>query len=423
MDVLLLIILIGSDEVHHFKVQAVDRSRYRGSRNETIMEKIFNKANCTRKWFLIPMVFLVGIFCGSILWAEDPFEKLDKTWETEKERMDRQWENRRLEIDKKWDALKREQEEKWERMKAEVEQKWQEYTGSTRKDWVDYNPDKDTRSRTDFKKGQVIFETVIPVDDPEALENARRKIKKQAERVFNRKDMFNRRVLDGQVVNRQGEKVDLSNLNNYIRKDVLPEINFAPQPFQSRDGVKRRRYSVKINLVPDNIRIRARRYLPIVEKNAKRFYLKPQLVLSIIHTESYFNPFAVSSCDAVGIMQIIPRYAGREAYQALYGKDTLISRGYLFNPENNIELGCAYLYLLKNKHFKDVPGVLKNRYVSICGYNWGPTYLRKKIVDKYPISQMSDRQVYFLLRQKTPRETSNYIKRVTERMPIYDHFF
>ncbi len=396
---------------------------HKGVRQQDIFDKEFNQGVCMRKLYLIPVMLFVTIFSGSILWAGDPFEKLDKAWETEKENMDRQWENRRLEMDERWDALKREQEEEWERIKGEVERKWQEYIGSTQKDWVDYNPDKDTRSQTDFKKGQVVFETVIPVDDPDAMGKARQKIEKQAERVFHRKDLVNRRVLDGQVVNRKGEKVDLANLKNYIRKDVLPDIKFAPKPFQSRDGVKRRRYSVKISLVPDNIRIRATKYLPIVEKNAKRFRLKPQLVLSIIHTESYFNPFAVSSCDAVGIMQVIPRYAGREAYQALYGRDTVISRRYLFNPENNIELGCAYLYLLKYKYFKDVPGGLKNRYVSICGYNWGPTYLRKRIIDKYPISRMSDRQVYFLLRQKTPRETSNYIKRVTERMPIYDYFF
>ncbi len=372
-----------------------------------------------RRLSLIFLTVVLAMLTGPVLRAEDPHEK----WKTEKENMDRQWERRRLEVDIKWEALIREQEEKRKRIQAEIERKWQEYIGSTKKDWIDYDPDKDTRSRVDFKTGQIVFETVIPVSDPDASAKARYKIEKQAERVLRRTDMYNSRVLDGQIVDRKGAKVNLSTIQEYIRKDVLPEIRLAPKPFYSRDGVKRRVYRVKISLVSDNIRIRAAKYLPIVEKNAKRFNLTPQLVLSIIHTESYFNPFAVSPCDAVGIMQIIPRYAGREAYRAIYGKDTVLSRGYLFNPEKNIELGCAYLYLLKNKHFKDVQGVLKNRYVAICGYNWGPTYLRRKIVDQYQISQMSDAQVYQLLRQKTPRETSNYIKRVTERMPIYDYFF
>ncbi|KAF5430175.1 membrane-bound lytic murein transglycosylase C [Candidatus Methanophagaceae archaeon] len=63
---------------------------------------------------------------------------------------------------------------------------------------------------------------------------------------------------------------------------------------------------------------------------------------------------------------------------------------------------------------------MKNRYVSICGYNWGPTSVRRKIVDIYPIGVMSDREVYMLLRRKTPHETREYIKRVMERMRIYD---
>jgi membrane-bound lytic murein transglycosylase C len=142
-----------------------------------------------------------------------------------------------------------------------------------------------------------------------------------------------------------------------------------------------------------------------------------------MHTESYFNPQAISGSNAIGIMQLIPKYAGREAYQAIYGQDRLITWDYLFVPENNIELGSKYLSLLKNNHFRDIQDDTKNRYVAICGYNWGPTSMRRKIVDRYPISQMSDAQVYSLLRQKTPDETRNYIKRVTERMSIYDPYF
>ena len=203
----------------------------------------------------------------------------------------------------------------------------------------------------------------------------------------------------------------------------MPTVKPAPQPYKSRDGVERRRYSLSLNLVPNHVLIRAQKYLPFVKKNAKRFNIKPQLILAVMHTESYFNPEAVSGCDAVGIMQIIPKYAGREAYRAIYGEDRILAWEYLKVPENNIELGSKYLSLLRYNHFKDVRGDVKNRYVSICGYNWGPTAMRKKIVNRYSISQMSDSQVYALLRQKTPEETRNYIKRVTERMPIYDPFF
>jgi membrane-bound lytic murein transglycosylase C len=226
-------------------------------------------------------------------------------------------------------------------------------------------------------------------------------------------------MIEGQVANRKGEKVKPENLEMYLKDEVLPDIQADPVPFQSRDGIKRRRYIGHVDLVPNHIRIRAERYLPIVHRNAARFSLKPELILAIIHTESHFNPMALSPCNAVGIMQIIPEHAGREAYRFVYKRDEVIRSEYLYNPENNIELGSAYLHLLRYQHFSDVKGDLKNRYVSICGYNWGPTSMRKKIVDRYPISTMSTREVYKLLRRKTPNETREYIQRVTERMPMY----
>jgi membrane-bound lytic murein transglycosylase C len=319
--------------------------------------------------------------------------------------------------------MEKEQAEAWARFKAEVERKWQEFTHSTKKDWVDYNPEKDTRSKVDFENGKIVLEAVVSADDPGAVKKAKQKIARQIENILKQTDVAKKRILQDQLVTSQGNKVNFTNMNNYINKEVLPGLMPAPQTFRATDGVERRHYSVTVDLVPDHIRLRAEKYLPIVQKNAARFGLKPQLIFAVMHTESYFNPKAISGSNAIGIMQIIPKYAGREAYRAIYGHDKVISWEYLFDPENNIELGSAYLSLLKYNHFRDIQDDIKNYYVAICGYNWGPTSMRKKIVNKYPISQMSNDQVYALLRQQTPQETRNYIRRVTERMSIYDPYF
>lgn len=349
--------------------------------------------------------------------AEDPIEKARKDWEHQRAASHKQWEKLRAEAEREWDELEKAQQERWVRLKNEVERKWQEFVHSTKKDWVDYNEAKDARSKVDFEKGKVLFEALIKADDPIAVDKALEKIEEQARRVFKQK------ALENQVINKKGYRIHPGNLNKYLKEEVLPRIKADPSPFRSRDGVRRRKYTVHIGMVPHHIRIRAEKYLPIVERNAGRFRLKPQLILAIIHTESYFNPMALSHCNAVGIMQVIPRHAGREAYRFVYNADRVIARKYLYNPENNIELGSAYLHILKYQHFSDVRGELKNRYVSICGYNWGPSSMRRRIVERYPIAQMSDREVYLLLRQKTPHETRDYIKKVTERMPIYDPFF
>jgi membrane-bound lytic murein transglycosylase C len=145
--------------------------------------------------------------------------------------------------------------------------------------------------------------------------------------------------------------------------------------------------------------------------------------MAVIHTESYFNPFARSHAGAYGLMQLIPRYAGREAYQFIYRQDRIITPNYLYQPINNINLGSAYLFLLYNKHFADIQGKDKRLLLTICSYNWGPTAIRQKIVQRYQISFMPSDNLYRLLRYRTPQETSDYLKRVTERSNTYSNFF
>ena len=369
------------------------------------------------------MILFMLISQNSLIQAENTVDKASQEWEAIKAAENKKWDELKNRNKKQWEDLTIAHQKRWNQLKAEVEEKWQEFVHSTKKDWVDYDRDRDTRSRVDFKHGDVIFETVIPEDDSQSRRKALENIKKQVKNIFAKKDIGKKGVLDDQILDDQGNKVDHRNQEKFIKKEILPKIKPDHKSYISKDGLKRRKYRVKFNLVPNHIRIRAEKYLPTVRKNAKRFKLKPQLVFAIIHTESYFNPMAVSSCNAIGMMQIIPEYAGREAYIKLYGDDTVPTWKYLFLPENNIRLGSAYLSILRYRHFRDIHGEVKNRYVSICGYNWGPTAMRKKIVKKYPLNSMSDGQVYSLLRKKTAKETRDYIKRVTERMPLYDSFF
>ena len=44
----------------------------------------------------------------------------------------------------------------------------------------------------------------------------------------------------------------------------------------------------------------------LIKKECKRYNLNPYLVLAIIKVESSFNPMAVSSRGAVGLMQVMP---------------------------------------------------------------------------------------------------------------------
>jgi membrane-bound lytic murein transglycosylase C len=75
----------------------------------------------------------------------------------------------------------------------------------------------------------------------------------------------------------------------------------------AKDGVIRVKVKVRFELLPNHLKIRAKKYHDLVDENSKRFMLQRQLILSVIHTESYFNPLAASHADAHGLMQLIPK--------------------------------------------------------------------------------------------------------------------
>lgn len=86
--------------------------------------------------------------------------------------------------------------------------------------------------------------------------------------------------------------------------------------------------------------------------------------------ESSFNPYAVSSSDALGLMQIMPATAGRDVFR-MQGKSGQPSRSYLFDPANNIDVGTAYISILQNSYLGDIKDPVSRRYAVIQAYNGG----------------------------------------------------
>ena len=90
----------------------------------------------------------------------------------------------------------------------------------------------------------------------------------------------------------------------------------------------------------------------IINKYASYYQLDPSLIYSIIATESGFNPKAVSSKGARGLMQLMPETANR-----LGVKDS-------FDPEQNIHAGT--------RHFRSLMDTFDNNLdLSLAAYNAG----------------------------------------------------
>jgi hypothetical protein len=90
----------------------------------------------------------------------------------------------------------------------------------------------------------------------------------------------------------------------------------------------------------------------IVRDAAERHKVDPALVQAVISTESGWNPRAVSSKGAVGLMQLVPETARR------------FGGGNLFDPAQNVEAGTTYLRSLLDRYKGDLTK-------SLAAYNAG----------------------------------------------------
>ena len=89
-----------------------------------------------------------------------------------------------------------------------------------------------------------------------------------------------------------------------------------------------------------------------IEQIAAQVSLQPQVIHSVIKVESNYNPFAISSKGAQGLMQLIPSTARR------FGVANV------FNPAENIQGGSKYL-----KYLLDLFG--GNYALALAAYNAG----------------------------------------------------
>jgi soluble lytic murein transglycosylase-like protein len=124
----------------------------------------------------------------------------------------------------------------------------------------------------------------------------------------------------------------------------------------------------------------AHAYDNLIREAAEKYRLDPSLIRSVMRTESAFNPFAVSTAGAMGLMQLMPEI------QKAFGVDDP------FDPRQNIMGGARLLRELLDQHHG-------NLVLTIASYNAGPTAIAKHGNKVPPF-----------------RETQNYVKRVTRLM-------
>jgi len=186
-----------------------------------------------------------------------------------------------------------------------------------------------------------------------------------------------------------------------------------------QDGTKKTVQYVTMGMVSNLPMKQAEKYRTLVQQFAQQYNISPSLVFAVIRTESNFNPYAVSSAPAYGLMQLVPTSGGREAYRKAKGQDVAPSRDYLFDPANNVELGTAYLNVLMFKQLEAVDHNVSREYCVIAAYNTGPsnvlrTFSRDRTTAVNQINSLQPAGVYDQLRKSLPyEETRHYLEKVT----------
>ena len=177
----------------------------------------------------------------------------------------------------------------------------------------------------------------------------------------------------------------------------------------------------------DRLPVRARPFHPHVERFGGERGLDRALVFAIIETESAFNPLARSPAPAYGLMQIVPRSSGLDATRVLFGRPRLLAPSYLYNAENNIEIGAVYLELLFERYLAGIRDPRSRLYCAIAAYNTGAgnvfrTFTGRTRADAAfaEINAMAPEDVYRRLIASLPyRETRRYLADVIGRMDKY----
>ncbi len=374
-----------------------------------------------------------------------------------------------------------------DKFRDDITAKWSDTTAveSGKKLWVEYNDNLNSRSIVDFESGEVEVEVLLPSDASEAtieqkLEEAMARALTSRGRSSEYESQFGAPISSlpilGQQIDLGSCGIDLSILfpdksskpqpppmptvgqgatlakrekrgakkgeqtmaakqaeliveqPQVVAKTIVESVKYERREVVDKEGDKMVAAKLKLKLVDDHLSQRASQYRDIVAKHSKKFSVDEPIIYAIMEQESAFNPMAQSWVPAYGLMQLVPRSGGRDAYNYVFKEDKAPSSSYLFDPDNNVELGTAYVKILTTREFAKVKDPQCKLLCVIAAYNCGGGNVSRAINGTTNLSraipkinEMSYDELYSHLRQYLPDETKHYIYKVTNNVKKYSN--
>ncbi|MEZ9706393.1 membrane-bound lytic murein transglycosylase MltC [Vibrio breoganii] len=307
---------------------------------------------------------------------------------------------------------------------GDIEKKWgkQQVKVAGKSNYVKYIDNYDSRAEVNFSTGKITIETVASNDPKAHLKTAIITTLLTPDDPAH-VDLFSSSniKLEGepflyqQVVDQEGKPIQWN-----WRANKFADYLIANKMKTKKVDYKIAHY-VEIPMVATHSDVRSYKYADIVRRASQRYDIPEDLIYAIIKTESSFNPYAVSWANAYGLMQVVPKTAGADVFKLVKKKPGIPTPEYLFNPENNIDTGTAYFYILKNLYLKDVNNFLSLEYSMISAYNGGTggvlnTFDRNSRSNAMKnLNSLQPNQVYWALTNKhSNAEARRYLEKVTK---------
>lgn len=357
--------------------------------------------------------------------------------------------------------FKQSQDDEFEKYKKQLQQAFTDYKQSVAKVWGKNQslvPDKDTdvsyqdnlkqRSIIDYRNGEVKVELALTPAEAKKPDFIRTKIQKALKDTLVR-GRDNRSIIEiakkpSQIKSsgpalltdlvKSGATSGENNKNKFIQQQSK---KVTVSNTRGTDNEPRVIVSTSFPMISNHMQVRASKYKNQVKKYSSNMKLPPELVFAIMETESAFNPNARSNVPAFGLMQLVPNSGARDAHRLLFNQDKVVTDRFLYNADNNIKFGTAFLHKLYYSYLSGITNTEARTWATIAAYNTGAGNVFNTFAGKYRRSQFGNRsnwkkkalsninnktpeQVYQYMKKSLPhKETRNYIQNIRKRIPKY----
>ena len=148
-------------------------------------------------------------------------------------------------------------------------------------------------------------------------------------------------------------------------------------------------------------------YKQYVEKHSKEYGVPEYVIFAIINVESGFDPRAMSSVGALGLMQMMPTtFTWLSSFEHL---DENLPADDLYDPEVSIRYGTYYLKYLFEKFY--------NWNTVFAAYNGGEGNVAKWLKNpEYADGEGNLKDIPF-------SETKSYVKKVNSAIEVYKKIY